>query len=125
MVVHGCGNRSSGQVLDRTLEWQAWFATMMDPNDELVSVLVPKRYVLKIYAYLAKFDAVGTDDIENQGDDSPLPGGTVGASAGGKATPWTLDDLRRLAGTNSPTTTLVSQMLDVLAARKEEKIGND
>ena len=92
------------------------------PDTELVPVLVPKHYVLKVYGFLAQLDAIGSAD-DGEDDGSPLPGGTIGGADKPQWTPWTEADLRRFAATGSPTTTLIARVLDVLAARRNDKVS--
>lgn len=75
-------------------------------EDPLVSVLIPSRHLMAVYAFVAGLDA-GAGAADVSGD------------AGMEVT-WPSDDLHRFAVTPTKTSSTIGKVLDVLAERAGE-----
>lgn len=78
-----------------------------DANEELVEVSVPRRHLIAVYGLLARLEgerSASPSAAEQDGDEQP---------AGDM--PWSVEDLRRFAKTQTATSVTIRKVLDVLA----------
>lgn len=76
--------------------------------DELVSVLVPRRYLAQVYGLIAKLDSEPPSVLDSSSEEQAGPDGTDGKTD--DLDEWTLSRLRRMVDESPPA------MLDILQA---------
>lgn len=85
----------------------------MNGNDEMVSVMVPRRLVTQVYGLISRLDAgLPVEDV------APTP--TTPASNGDSTSDWTDKLLRRMVEESPPA---MRDILGLLASRPGESLG--
>ncbi|GAB7192156.1 hypothetical protein NUM3379_28650 [Kineococcus sp. NUM-3379] len=83
---------------------------MTTREDDLVQVLVPRRHLTAVYAFIAERE--GALDVAVP---APVPAPADDDAVVVDAVPWTVEDLRRFARTPSAMNVTLCKVLDVLA----------